>query len=118
MIDPRSATILLLIVMLLTHLMEEVLTDFRRRLPIGEMPIKLFIGINVALYLFCITTFALSLRQHPWAIPMAWLFAIGMLLNGVGHLGYMLLRRAYFPGGFSALPLSVASVLLIAVLSQ
>jgi hypothetical protein len=111
--DARSVAILLLIAALLLHLVEEVQTGFRRRLPIGEMPLPVFLGINAVLYGFCFATLALSLRSNQWAVPLAWLLAVSMAVNGLGHIGIMLIKEEYFPGGLTAFLLLLNSGSLI-----
>ena len=74
--DRITSAILLLIAALVVHLVEEVKTGFRKKLPIGEMPRLLFIGINLVVYAFCFTTLFLSARSNELAIPLAWVFAI------------------------------------------
>jgi 1,4-dihydroxy-2-naphthoate octaprenyltransferase len=105
--------ILLLIVVSIAHLYEEVRTGFRRKFPIGEMPLPLFVGINVVLYTFYFSTLFLSLRGHSLAIPFAWFFALVMLVNGIGHIGIIIYRRRYFPGGITAFLMLAASSYLI-----
>jgi hypothetical protein len=111
--DRITSAILLLIAALVVHLAEEIKTGFRKKLPIGEMPRLLFIGINVVVYAFCFTTLLLSARGHELATPFAWVFAIAMLMNGIGHIGMMLVRREYFPGGLTAFTLLPVSAYLI-----
>ena len=111
--DRITSAILLLIAALVVHLVEEIKTGFRKKLPIGEMPKPLFIGINVVVYAFCFTTLLLSARGHELATPFAWVFAIAMLMNGIGHIGMMLVRREYFPGGLTAVLLLPISAYLI-----
>lgn len=111
--DRITSTILLLIAVLVMHLVEEVKTGFRKKLPIGEMPKPLFIGINVVVYAFCFTTLFLSVRGNELAIPFAWIFAIAMLMNGIGHIGIMVVRGKYFPGGLTAFVLLPASAYLV-----
>jgi hypothetical protein len=113
-----SVTILIVIILLAMHLVEEVKTGFRKKIPIGEMPRPLFVGLNILLYAFCFKTLFLSVRGHTSAVPLTWIFAIGMLLNGAGHIGIMVVRRSYFPGGFTAFLLLSASLYLIALLMQ
>lgn len=111
--DGRSAAIVLLIAALVLHLVEEVRTGFRKKLPAGEMPLPVFVGLNVLIYTFCLATLVLSLRNSRWAGPLAWIFAVAMMLNGLGHIGIMVVKRGYFPGGFTAfLLLSLSAYLL------
>jgi hypothetical protein len=116
--DTISRTILLLIIALVAHLAEEVRAGFRKRFPLGEMPVPLFAGINVSIYTFCALTLRLSLRRNPLAVPFAWVFAAFMLMNGLGHLGIMAVKRGYFPGGLTAPVLSLLSVYLMWQLDQ
>jgi hypothetical protein len=111
-----TAAILLAIVCLILHLAEEVKTSFRKKLPVGEMPLSLFLGLNVLIYAFCFATLTLAARNCEWAIPLTWALAIGMVLNGLGHIGIMAVRRRYFPGGFTAFLLLLAAGILIAQL--
>jgi len=94
--------IAILIAVLALHLVEEIKTDFRRRFPLGEMPRPLFVGGNVAVYLFSFLTLLLAILKNHLAIPFAWVFAIAMLFNGIVHIVIMIVRRAYFPGGITA----------------
>jgi len=86
---------------------------FRERLPTGEMPLPLFVGINVVVYAFCFATLLLSLRDGELATPFAWIFATAMALNGLGHVGIMVVRRRHFPGGWTAFLLLALSAILI-----
>ena len=116
--DTMSTTILILIVLLAMHLVEEFKTGFRKKMLIGEMPRPLFVGLNVLLYAYCFLNLFLSIRSHAAAIPLAWIFAIAMVLNGAGHVGVMVVRRSYFPGGITAFLLLPASIYLIVQLVQ
>jgi hypothetical protein len=107
-----TTAILLLIVVLILHLAEEVRTGFREQFITGAMPRPVLIGINVVLYTFCFATLLLAARGATIAVPMAWIFAAAMTLNGIGHLGIMVLKRRYFPGGLTAPLLLLASAYL------
>ena len=114
-----TSAILLVIACLILHLAEEVKTGFRKKLPVGEMPLPLFLGLNVLIYAFCFATLILAARNCEWAIPFAWALAVGMLLNGSGHIGIMAVRWHYFPGGFTAfLLLPAAGVLIVQLVSR
>lgn len=116
--DGRSAAILLLILALILHLVEEVKAGFRQALPVGEMPLPIFVGLNVVIYAFCFATLALSLAGSLWAIPLAWIFAGSMVLNGLGHIGMMVIKKEYFPGGLTAFLLLLVSGYLILQLGR
>lgn len=109
-------SLILLIVVLIFHLIEEVKTDFRKHIPIGEVPQPLFIGINILIYLYCVVMLFLSFMSNPIAAPMAWVFAIAMLLNGLGHTAMMIIRKTYFPGGITGLILIPAAIYVIRIL--
>ncbi|MGD2147799.1 MAG: HXXEE domain-containing protein [Anaerolineae bacterium] len=105
--------ILLTIIALILHLLEEINTGFRSRLPVGEMSLRLFVTINVVVYAFCFTALVLSASGGRLATPFAWVFALAMLLNGMGHVGTMLVTRGYCPGGARAILLLQLSGYLI-----
>jgi hypothetical protein len=111
--DSMPVTMLLSIGALAAHLVEEVATGFRRRFPLGEMPVSIFVGINMLVYAYSIATFILARRDAPLAVPLAWVWSLAMLLNGAGHTGFMLARRRYFPGGVTAPLLILAACNLI-----
>lgn len=115
--DFFSGAILLLIAALAVHLVEEIKTGFRKQFPLGEIPRTLFIGINVLIYAFCFTTFFLSLGDSAWATLLAWAWAGAMLLNGLGHVGIMLVKRRHFPGGLTAPALILIASYLIVLLA-
>jgi hypothetical protein len=97
-------------------LVEEVRTEFRRRIPVGEMPLSLFVIINVLIYLYCILMLVLAFTSNPIAIPMAWIITVAMLLNGIGHIAMMIFTKAYFPGGITAILIIPASLNVARVL--
>ena len=103
----------LAIVLLLVHLVEEIATGFRERIPCGPMPRWLFITLSVALYGFCLCTLVLTARNQPAGLVMAWILSAVVLLNGLGHLIAMLVRRQYSPGGLTAVLLPFAAAILM-----
>lgn len=111
-----TGLLLLMTAALALHLAEEVRTGFRRQFPLGEIPLPVFVGVNVGVYSFASAVVALSLIGHPAHVPMAWLFAVAVGLNGAAHLGAMAIRRAYFPGGVTAVLLVAAAGLVISKL--
>ena len=113
-----SAAILACILTLLTHMAEEITTGFRKKLPVGEMPLLLFVGINVLVYAFCFFTLFSSLNESALAVPLSWVLAVATIANGLGHIGMTLLRKRYFPGAVTAAGLLVAAGYLVAVLAR
>ncbi len=112
-----SLLIILVIALQALHLLEETKTGFRRRFPLGQMPLPLFLGINMVIYSFCFANLALSLTGNHLADWLAWPLAVGTLANGLGHIAVMLLTWRYFPGGMTALPLAAVSASLVATLA-
>jgi len=107
---------LFLIFMLVLHLIEEVRMSFRKRMLWGEMPLPVFVGINIFIYSFCLITFLLLLYGNQLGGIFAWVFAVSMFINGMVHLGVMVVRRAYFPGGVTAMPLLSIAIYLMTLL--
>lgn len=114
--DNASSAILASIIALVIHLIEEVKTGFRAQFPLGEMSRPVFVGINVLIYSFGLMTFFLSLGDASLAVPLTWIWATAMSLNGVGHLGIMLVKRRYVPGGLTAPALALVAGYLILLL--
>jgi hypothetical protein len=117
MMNAFTVNLVLLVLCLVLHLVEEVLTGFRRKLPIGEMSLPVFIGINLLIYIFIAIMLAAHYLGLSASIILVWIFAIGMLINGAGHIFWMLHKRRYFPGGFTAIPLVFLSISLISMLA-
>jgi len=108
-LSKTTGIILLTLIALILDLLEEINTGFRSRLPVGEMSVLLFVAINVVVYVFCFATSVLSARGGRPVTAFGWLFAIAMLLNGMGHFGMMVITRGYFPGGATAILLLLLS---------
>ena len=116
--DPTLLAAGLLIGFVLVHLLEEILTGFRHKFPLGEMPVPVFLGINLLLYGYAGVMIKLLSVENPGGELMAWIFASGMLLNGLGHLGYMIWLRRYFPGGVTAVLVVGFSLNLMMILTR
>jgi uncharacterized membrane protein HdeD (DUF308 family) len=112
-----SVSIIILIVVQGLHLYEEVKQDFRRKLPVGEMPKGVFVAANVLVFAFAIVTLCMCQAEMMAGFVMAWIFGIGMILNGCIHMGMMIHKRGYFPGGVTAPFVLVVAVSLIHQLS-
>jgi hypothetical protein len=103
-----SVGIIFLIVVQAIHLFEEVRQDFRRKVPIGEIPKSLFVWLNVAAFTFAIVTLCLCQAEMAIGFVLAWIYGIAMIINGCIHMGMMIHKRGYFPGGVTA-PLVLAA---------
>jgi hypothetical protein len=113
-----SVGIIFLIVVQAIHLYEEVRSDFRRKVPIGEIPKSLFIWLNVAAFAFTIVTLCLCQAETSIGFVLAWIYGIAMVINGCIHIGMMIHKRGYFPGGVTAPFVLVAAVYVICQLVQ
>ena len=109
------AVVILLVIMLI-QLVEEISKGFRKVLPLGEMPKNIFILVKVIVYLFAGLALALAIIGSPAAVVLAWILTIVMMANGVWLLTQMLVTTGYFPGGYTAFFVLLASTYLMVVL--
>jgi len=111
----RSSTqaIVLAIVSLTVHLVEEVASGIRQRYLLASVPRWLLATISVLLYGFCLATLVLTAQGLSVGAFLAWVLAAVLILNGLGHLGIMMVRRRYFPGGITAVVLLIAATVLM-----
>jgi len=110
--------IIILTGLLLAHLLEEVKTGFRKKFILGRMPKTAFVISNVVIYSFALITIILAFKNNAAAYPLAWIYAIAMALNGALHIGIMILKRGYFPGGITAFALLPPAVYLLVELAR
>lgn len=114
--DARATALVILTGLQIVHLCEEVHGRLRHRFPFGVMPRPIFVGINVLLFtLYGLTIFWAHRHARP-AVPAAWILALVALGNGLGHIGVMIQRRKYFPGGYTAPLLLAAALVLMMIL--
>lgn len=89
----------------LVHSQEEIWTNFHKKWFVFTMPRWLFITLEAFLSLTIIAYIAKpDLPLAHWYMP---LFALIMLINGVGHIVWALIARKYVPGLTTA-PLFIA----------
>jgi hypothetical protein len=109
------------------HVIDEATNDFlafynptviaiKGELPWLPLPIFEFMTwisvLSVALILlFSLTVFAYN--RSSWMRAPSYLFAVVMLLNGVGHIGGSIFRGELIPGVYSSPLLIIASIYLI-----
>ncbi len=108
-----SVGVIFLIVAQGFHLYEEVRHDFRRKLPVGEMSKAVFVAANVFVFALAIVTLSLCQQEIGIGFVLAWIFGMGMVMNGCLHIAIMIYRRGYFPGGVTAPLVLVAALYLI-----
>ncbi len=105
-----SISVLVLTGVLALHLLEEIRTGFRKKFPLGEMPLTFFVIVNICVYAYALLTAYLCATHVEAGILMAWIFAVLMLGNALLHIGIMAVKRVYFPGGYSAFVVLAAAV--------
>jgi hypothetical protein len=103
-------SLIVLIAVQVVHLYEEVHTGFRQQTPLAKMSVSVFVAANIFAFAFALATAILSFVGASIGAVAAWVYAIAMLLNGLLHVGMMLLKKGYFPGGVTA-PLVLAAAL-------
>ena len=110
--------VLLLAVVHVLHVLEESLTDFRLKVPFGEIPLSVFIIVNTLGFLYVFVTIIAVRKKWKLAVPLASLYAAVMMLNGLLHLGIAMFQGDYFPGATTAPLLLISSGYLIYQLVQ
>ncbi len=113
---PIIAIYTLLVFLLFIHLLEELKTGFRLKFPLGEIPLWLFVTLNVIIYSLCIVLFFQLKRSLESTVLYLWIFVAAMLLNAAGHIAMTIAKRKYFPGVFTSLlilPVSVYFIILL-----
>ncbi len=108
-----GVSVLVLTAVQALHLYEEVRTGFRRQFPLGEIPKKIFVTANVVGFAFALTTAFLCFVDSQAGIMAAWVYAIVMLINGSLHMGMMIIKRDYFPGGVTAFLILPVAIYLV-----
>jgi len=108
--------LVILISLMIIHLLEEILTGFRKKFPLGQMPLWFFISANILIYAFAGVMLYMAITNKPGANVMAWIFTTGVFLNGLGHTFIMLVKKKYFPGGWTAVPLIIMGIITMIIL--
>ncbi len=117
-----------LCVCLALHVTDEALTDFlsvynpnalaiRRRLPFLPIPTFTFKAWLSLLILAVAVLLALSpfaFRGARWMVPLSYVFAIIMFLNGLAHVVSSIYLRRWMPGVYSSPLLLAVSAWLLA----
>jgi hypothetical protein len=114
---------LALIVVILTalmavHLVEEIKAGFRRKFPLGIPPRWLMVVGNAILYIYALMTAYFLYTGTGPGLTTAWIYGLLVLGNAIGHLTIIVVRKKYFPGGYSAMLLLPAAVYLLLRLFQ
>ena len=109
------------------HSVEETLTGFWKWFPVlaagvhslvGFFPVITpsrgqFIGVNFVIVIALSAVGAFSLRQNRWALRAALVIAIAEVINGVYHVGAMVILGHYFPGAISGIGLIIIGSLYL-----
>ena len=114
------------------HVLDEALNDFlavynptvkalREKFPWALLPIFAFIEWIALLGAAILILFLLSIyafRGIRWIIPLYYIFAVVMLVNGLQHIGVLLYSGALMPGSFSSPLLLVGAIYLLSTAFQ
>ncbi len=114
--DDLVLAVVILLVLMVVQLVEELRKDIRKVLPLGEMPKNIFIVVKVLVFLFAGITLVLAMLGSPAAVLLAWILTIAMMANGLWLLTELVVESGYYPGGYSAFFVLVASIYLMVVL--
>ena len=86
----------------IAHLVEEIKTGFHRKHPLGPLPLWIMVVVNALLYAGAAVIVVLVLRNHSLGVTLAWTYGFVLAGNALAHIGIMIWRRQYFPGGVTA----------------
>jgi hypothetical protein len=133
-IDSRNTTVrrwggawVALCLALAVHVADEALTDFlsvynpaaraiRQRFPLLPLPVFTFEVWLTGLILALVTLLGLSFfvfRGARWMRPLAYIFSVMMMANGLGHMAGSFYLGRLMPGVYSSPLLLAASGLLL-----
>jgi hypothetical protein len=89
---------MLMYIVLIAHQIEEYMYEFWKVFPLYDMPKDVFIIFNVAVSIFLIPVWIYLWQNKLWAINIARVFSVLMILNGIGHIGRSIYLHQYMPG--------------------
>jgi len=93
----KNLTILMYMV-LIVHQIEEYIYEFWEVFPLYDMPKSVFIIFNVIVSIVLIPVWVYLWHNRVWAINIARVFLVLMLLNGIWHIGWSIYLHQYMPG--------------------
>lgn len=100
------------------HVFEEVLGGF---VVLQRLGLFRFLVVNWALFCIPLILFYFWLLGRRWARGLSALYAVVMVLNGIGHNVMTLVTGRYvggYAGGFSGIGLAVSGVVLLLLLRR
>lgn len=117
-----------LCVCLALHVTDEALTDFlavynpnvlaiRRRLPFLPIPtftFKVWLSLLILAVAVLLALSPFAFRGARWMVPLSYVFAIIMFLNGLAHVVSSVYLRRWMPGVYSSPLLLAVSAWLLA----
>jgi hypothetical protein len=115
-------------VCLALHVTDEALTDFlavynpnvlaiRRRLPFLPLPtftFKVWLSLLILAVAVLLALSPFAFRGARWMVPLSYVLAIIMFLNGLAHVVSSIYLRRWMPGVYSSPLLLAASAWLLA----
>lgn len=110
------------------HVADEALTDFlsvynpnalaiRRRLPFLPLPtftFKVWLSLLILAVAVLLALSPFAFRGARWMVPLSYVFAIIMFLNGLAHVVSSVYLRRWMPGVYSSPLLLAVSAWLLA----
>jgi len=110
------------------HVADEALTDFlsvynpnvlaiRRRLPFLPLPtftFKVWLSLLILAVAVLLALSPFAFRGARWMVPLSYVFAIIMFLNGLAHVVSSIYLRRWMPGVYSSPLLLAVSAWLLA----
>ena len=117
---------------LVAHVTDEALTDFlsiynpavatlRSQFPFLPLPTFTFDTWLSGLILGCFFLLSLSpfaFAKARWMVPVAYIFGLIMLLNGLGHIAGSFYLQRFIPGVYSSPLLLTCSIYLLCALRR
>ncbi|MEM7479625.1 MAG: hypothetical protein AAF481_00505 [Acidobacteriota bacterium] len=101
------------------HFLEELATGFHLRFPeflgLAPWPTGFFVVFNLAwIGIWLVASVALPSGAR-WVFVPLWFFILGMVINLIAHPLLAVRAGGYFPGLFTALPVGIVGVTLLAL---
>lgn len=100
-------------IVLIAHQIEEYIYEFWEAFPLYDMSKNVFIIFNVMVSIVLIPVWAYLWHNKVWAINIARVFSVLMILNGVWHIGCLIFLHQYMPGLITGIMFIVVFVFFI-----
>jgi len=98
---------------LIAHQVEEYIYKFWEVFPLYDMSKTVFIIFNVMVNLFLIPVWVCLWHNKLWAVNIARLFLMLIMVNGIWHIGWSIYLHQYMPGLITGIMFIVVSAFFI-----